>query len=290
MSLPASIAGFTPLPTQYTASAVHIFYARAHTNGSKKGSSSKLPEGRTLFLVNVPPDATDREITVFFKHAGTVEKVVFDGDDEELEAEVGEESEDEDGMDEDEQEVEEPARKKRKTGKEARQPAPQVVPLPPQTARTLRRTGRTAHVVFLDASSLARALAQPPKPKPWPKDSSAPSGLAHYTSLYASLRPPLDIVRAHADSWMDLFEYEQAKKKRQSQYKKGEAIVDDDGFTLVTRGGAYGQTVGGGVAVASKKFQREGVTSKRTRNNKKDPKEKDAFYAFQIHEKKRKGT
>ena len=39
-------------------------------------------------------------------------------------------------------------------------------------------------------------------------------------------------------------------------YKKGEAIMGEDGFTPVTRGGAYGKTLGGGVGVASKKFQR----------------------------------
>ena len=92
---------------------------------------------------------------------------------------------------------------------------------------------------------------------------------------------------------MELFEYEQEKKKQNSKYRKGEAIVDDDGFTLVTRGGAYGQTLGGGVGVASKKFQdevRKGSGGGRVRKNKKEPKEKDAFYAFQIHEKKRKGN
>lgn len=293
MSLPPSIAGFTPLPVQYSPSATHILYARAHT-GSKKGSASKsaaLPEGRTLFLVNVPPDATEREITLLFKQSGTVERVVFDGDDEAVEEHADDES-DEDGMDEDaqsEQEADEQPRKKRKISKDSKA-APQVVPLPPRTARILRRTGRSAHVVFLDASSLSRALTQPSKPRPWPRDPEAPSGLAHYTALYASLRPPLDVVRAHADSWMELFEHEQAKKRQQSKYKKGEAIVDDDGFTLVTRGGAYGQTLGGGVAVATKSFQKTGSTSKRARKNKKEPKEKEAFYAFQIHEKKRKGA
>lgn len=41
--------------------------------------------------------------------------------------------------------------------------------------------------------------------------------------------------------------------KRQS-IEKAEAIADYESFTLVTRGGAYGQT-GGGVSVASKRFQ-----------------------------------
>lgn len=265
-----------------------------HT-GSKKGSADRktnvLPEGRTLFLVNVPPDATEREITQFFKSSGTVERVVADGGVEDVEEQVDEDedSEEEDGMEgvESEPEADEQPRKKRKVAKVS---APEVAPLPPRTARILRRTGRAAHVIFLDASSLTRALSQPSKPRPWPRDSEAPSGLAHYTALYTALRPPLDIVKAHADSYMEFFEYEQAKKRQQSKYRKGEAVVDEDGFTLVTRGGAYGQSVGGGVAVASKRFQQTGSASKRTRKTKKEPKEKDSFYAFQIHEKKRKGT
>jgi ribosomal RNA-processing protein 7 len=114
----------------------------------------------------------------------------------------------------------------------------------------------------------------------WPK-SSAPRGLACYSSLYDHLRPSLTVIRAHADTSLELFDYQEAAKKAhlKSQYKKGEAIVDDDGFTLVTRGGAYGQSVGGGVAVASKS----------RRKKKKLPKEKDEFYASQLHEEKRDG-
>lgn len=254
-----------------------------------------MPEGRTLFVVNVPPDATEREIMQLFKHSGTVEKVVFSGEDqeedvqEEFEDEVSDASEQE--SEGEQQEQDEQPRKKRKLDKNTRGPAPKVVPLPERNVRTLRKSGRSVHVVFLDDSSLARALARPPKPRPWPQDETVPSGLEHYVSLYKARRPPLDIVKAHADSWMEHFEYEQAKTKRQSKYKKGEAVVDEDGFTLVTRGGAYGQTVGGGVGVASKRFQKEGPSGgKRNRKNKKEPKEKEAFYAFQVHEKKRKGT
>jgi hypothetical protein len=103
--------------------------------------------------------------------------------------------------------------------------------------------------------------------------------------LYDSLRPPLDAVREHADSAMELYEYELAKTKPKSKYRKGEAVVDEDGFTLVTRGGAYGQTLGGGVGVASKKFQQSGQTTRDRK--KKDSKEKDGFYAFQRAEKQR---
>lgn len=262
-----------------------------------------LPDGRTLFLVNVPPDATDREITQFFKSCGIVERVVFAGEgdadeeedtlDSDDEAEEGEES-DENTEHSDESEDDGHPRKKRKTNvKEVKSIVPQVTPLPSHSLRILRRTGETAHVIFLEPSSVARALSLSSKSRPWPSDTSVPSGLAHYKALYASRRPPLDIVKDHADSWMEMFEFEKAKSKQNSRYRKGEAIVDEDGFTLVTRGGAYGQTVGGGVGVASKKFQnqvgRGGGTGKRSRKNKKGPKEKESFYAFQLHEKKRKG-
>ncbi|KAI0658550.1 ribosomal RNA-processing protein 7-domain-containing protein [Cubamyces menziesii] len=307
-SLPASVSGFTVLPIAYSASATHVIYARAHSapkqkNGKGKGKekTAALPEGRTVFLVNVPPDATERELTVLFKSCGTVERVVFStggsgiaSQPEEV-IENDEDSEDEeqgeDGAESQGEEDEEADSRPKKKRKVAEPEGPKVVPLPSHSLRTLRRTGHTAYVVFLDSSSLERALKPPQKPYAWPVDKEAPHGLAHYTALYSALRPPLDVVRAHADSWMEAFEHEQAKKKQESKYRKGEAIVDEDGFTLVTRGGAYGKTLGGGVGVASKQFQEEqagGTGSKRRRKEKKEKKEKEAFYAFQIHEKKRK--
>ncbi|KAI0772580.1 ribosomal RNA-processing protein 7-domain-containing protein [Irpex lacteus] len=268
-----TVAGFIPLPIKYSPDSTHIIYVRAH-NASQKGKArdNGIPNGRTLFMVNVPPDATEREITYFFKSSGTVERVVFAGDDvdedsqEELMSGESEESEDEVEQAEEDQ-MDAPPRKKRKTGKTSSS-VPSVVPLPARTTRILRKTGRSAHDMG--------------------PEESIPSGIDHYIATYRSLRPPLDVVKAHANSWMEHFDWEQAKKKQQSKYKKGDAIVDDDGFTLVTRGGAYGQTVGGGVGVASKRFQREGPEGGKRHRKKKEPKEKDAFYAFQIHEKKRK--
>lgn len=295
-ALPMSVSGFTVVPVSYSATSTHVIYARAHT-GSKnskskgKGKEVEFPAGRTLFLVNVPPDSTERELTQFFKSSGTVERVAFDGDAEaadehtieESESEgEGEEAADASGVD-DAQEGR--PRKKRRTAGDA---PPQVHPLPSPSLRTLRRTGRSAHVVFLDESSLARALSPTSKSKPWPADPSVASGLAHYRALHDALRPPLDAVKAHADSWVARWEHEQAAARQASKYRMGEAIVDEDGFTLVTRGGAYGKTLGGGVAVASKPFQKGQEGGKRSRKNNKEKKEKEAFYAFQVHEKKRK--
>ncbi|KAH9833777.1 ribosomal RNA-processing protein 7-domain-containing protein [Rhodofomes roseus] len=320
---PKSVGGFTPISVAYSSTATHVFYARAHSNpkpakspaqqdSKGKGKEAVYPEGRTLFLVNLPPDATERELTLFFKAAGTVERIAFDADGEVAggEDDLGDSSDSEEEDEEDEAEAEaadEPAerpRKKRKTGKQ--DSPPEVTPLPTPTLRTLRRTGRSAHLVFLDASSLSRALSPPsstsspapnskssPKPRPWPTDAAAPLGLAHYLAAHTALRPPLDAVRAHADTAMARFEWAQARARRASKYRMGEAVVDADGFTLVTRGGAYGKTLGGGVGVASKRFQEEAAggkagAGKRYRKKKTEKTEKEGFYAFQVHEKKRK--
>ncbi|GLB34286.1 putative ribosomal RNA-processing protein 7 (RRP7) [Lyophyllum shimeji] len=286
MSLPTSISGFTVVPVSYSSSSTHYIYVRSHA-GSKKAAQNDLPEGRTLFMVNVPPDSTDRELAQLFKRCGTVEKVIFDLDTVEPhheDSDSDEEMEDTPDPTTAEPGADEQPRKRRKVAKDD---TPKVVPLPFKSLRTLRLSGRSAHLVFLDRSSLERALSSATKPRPWPSIPEEPVGLAHYTALYDSLRPPLDAVREHADSSILVYEHELQKTKQKSKYRKGEAIVDEDGFTLVTRGGAYGQTLGGGVGVASKRFQRSGETSKRSRGNKKEEKEKTNFYAFQKAEKQR---
>lgn len=279
------ISGFTAIPISYSSSATHYIYARPHTGSKKK--SDGLPEGRTLFLVNVPPDATERSLIHLFKGAGTVEKVVFGTDDaQELGRDTDDEDEEEGEENQEDTEVEVEGDKTNKRRKVSKEEAPKITPLPSVPLRTLRKTGGLAYIIFLDSSSLDRAVNTLSKPRSWPT-TEEPSGLAHYLALYDSLRPPLDVVQEHADTYIEAYEYELAKAKQKSQYRKGEAIVDEDGFTLVTRGGAYGQTLGGGVAVASKKFQQTGQT--RPRNSKKEKKEKEGFYGFQKAEKQRKG-
>lgn len=288
---PLSISGFTVLPVLYNKSATHTIYARIHQQ-TKAKTADALPGGRTLFLVNVPPDATERQLSLFFSYAGTIERVEFHGD---SAAEVFEEdvsiSSDEDSEAEQDIEADHEPRKKRKALKEDhRKRPPEVVPLPVVPLRTLRRSGQNCHIIFLDSSSAESALASShtQKPRPWPSDPEVPTGLSHYLAQYDAIRPPLDVIREHARTAVDLYDYQKEKDRRRSKYKKGEAIVDEDGFTLVTRGGAYGKTLGGGVAVADKKFVAE--VSKGKRAKKKEKKEKDTFYSFQLREKRRKGT
>ncbi|KAG2742139.1 hypothetical protein P692DRAFT_20859168, partial [Suillus brevipes Sb2] len=286
--LPKYLSGFTVIPIAYPSS-THFIYARAHATSKSKTSKPNhvFPEKRTLFLVNIPPDATERELKLLFNHCGKAERVVFDfhstddlteqasdSDEKMAEAEAAAETPD----------TETRPRKKRKLQTTEPTP-PEVKPLPSSSLRTLHKTGSCAHLIFIDSSSLAKALSPPASPIPWPS-SDEPRGLSHYMAKYDNERPPLDAVRAHADSFMERFEFDLSKSKQEAKYKKGEAIVDEDGFTLVTRGGAYGQTLGGGVGVASRKFMLTGKTGSRRKKEKK--KEKDVFYAFQKAEKQRK--
>ncbi|KAG1721008.1 ribosomal RNA-processing protein 7-domain-containing protein [Suillus paluster] len=278
--LPKSLAGFTLIPIAYPSS-THFIYARAHITSKSKISKpgNIFPEGRTLFLVNVPPDATEHELALLFKHCGTVERVAFEFSSTDALEEHASDSDEEMA-----EETEARPRKKRKLQTSEPTP-PEVVPLPNLPLRTLHNTGSRAHLIFIDSSSLMKALSPPASSRPWPS-SVEPRGLSHYIAKYDAERPSLDAIKAHADSFMERFEFHLAKNKQETKYRKGEAIVDEDGFTLVTRGGAYGQTLGGGVGVASKKFMLAGKSGSRRKTDKK--KEKDAFYGFQKAEKQRK--
>ncbi|KAI6042424.1 ribosomal RNA-processing protein 7-domain-containing protein [Pisolithus marmoratus] len=275
MSLPKLVSGFTVIPVAYPRS-THILYAKAHASSSKS-TKPTFPPDRTLFLVNIPQrvlfdqnDLGDPELQGNTLGSGSGSEEDSDGPDSSMEVDT-------------EGNTETQRRKSRKDKKRDEPAPPAVVPLPTNPHRTLCKTGAVAHLVFLDSSSLTKALIPPPKPRSWPS-SEEPRGLARYRALYDEQRPPLDIVKAHADTAIELYEFELAKSRRKSTYRKGEAIVDEDGFTLVTRGGAYGKTLGGGVAVASKQFQ---AISKTGSKKKKELKEKTSFYAFQKAEKQR---
>src|SRR3984957_2134293 len=110
----SSLADFKVLPISYPLS-THILYARAHDT-SKIKKRGLLADGRTLFLVNIPPDATERELILFFKPCGTVERIIFDSDSHERETDFIEsesENENEKQVVEDVEEQQQP-RKKRK--------------------------------------------------------------------------------------------------------------------------------------------------------------------------------
>ena len=223
------------LPLVVSPTTTHYVYIRKH----QAKADSIIPGDRTLFASNLPVDCTERLLGWFFKAhgCGSVEKVIFTGsrDSEQRQAEDC-------SMQLDEEEHERDVQPTASTSK--------VVPLPPYPP-SLWTSGHAAHIVFLDESSLSVALELPKnrsKKYKWPPssdDGGVPTGLARFTAMYDARHPPLSVARDHADSYMEDYSRKAESAKlavAQSRYKKGEGIVDEDGFTLVTRGGAYGAT------------------------------------------------
>ncbi|EJU06617.1 hypothetical protein DACRYDRAFT_92542 [Dacryopinax primogenitus] len=253
----------------------HYCYLRAHSGSSTQGG---LPTGRTLFVVNLPAVCGERELRDVVGRWGVVERIVWRGD--ELHPDSDGEDKGEEAMadeDDDDDDME-----------ETRKPQPSALPsIPPLPSLPSipHATSLSAHVVFLDPSSLTRALqAHPPIPL-----RPLALGLTHYLALHAALRPSLPMVRKHADAYIAAWETREEEKRRAQ--KVGVEHVDADGFTLVTRGGRHGRASAGGVGVASRSFELQHRAGAEQLQKKKRARRAAGvvpdFYRFQLREKKR---
>lgn len=186
-SNPIQVAGeFYSIPLQFQSSnkssAVHHIYARPHSNTSTTNSNPSLPSDRTLFVANLPLDTTQQHLKSLFSKAGVVQKIKM-----QLARNVGwiqkeedeEEEEDEDLDDEEEEQAnaageqdlnKKGGRKGRGKGKgkelsNNKSGPPKIINLPSLDPRSLAGgnpflpTSSSAHVIFLDASSLTRCLS-----------------------------------------------------------------------------------------------------------------------------------
>lgn len=222
----------------------HWCYMRAHAGGEDE---------RTMFLVNLPIDTTEKHIRVLFAQAGQIESVrLWKGKGVEL-------------MEEEDEEDEEQSQQQRSGSKKnVVQQVPKVVPLPPLDPRDpnpFLPTSTSAHVTFLDESSLARALEMH-SIKAWPdpfkdieaaqqkldeeevdnsktnkkrsnavrtaeeaaaksKANAPPVGLEYLLARHRAVRPALSLVKEHADSVMALFEYRLKNPKQKSKASTG---------------------------------------------------------------------
>ncbi|EPQ30485.1 uncharacterized protein PFL1_02011 [Pseudozyma flocculosa PF-1] len=357
---------------------VHYLYCRAHATstssrsannegdddeddgsgaGKKKRKEDLLPAGRTLFCVNLPVDSTEKHLRALFKKAGTIHSVVFQqlrgvpgfyagAQEEEQEVEEDEEDAEDDG--EAQANPAGPAKGKGK-GKKAKKPKgpPPVAELPaldPRIARgsePLLTTASSAYVVFLDDSSLERALEQirSGQVRSWPDpfkslaeaarhaadnedapndvknrhaktadqfavekgaaDRIPPLGLQLLLEQHRCARPPMEAVKAYADSTIARFAWIKAHPAPRKVGVKGVTVgpdgelLDEDGFTIVQRGaktgGGYGFAEGGlGTVKASRvRLGRERESDSRNNNTKNKSKDLENFYRFQVREKKR---
>ncbi|KAL7420260.1 hypothetical protein Q5752_005229 [Cryptotrichosporon argae] len=299
-------------------SAAHYIYVRPHqpkTPAAATDADADQPEGagRTMFAINLPVDMGVRDLRAVFSRWGVVESVEIgigaSGD--VLEDAVrglpvsDDESDEEDEADEAADEAEaRPEPKFIGTGERAlprskrprRRPqtlpssVPDVTPLPSLDPREtpLGLSGQTtAHVVFLDAVSVSRCMTHA-APIALPDYPSEPVGLDYYAARHARATPDLRVVKDHADTAMDRYDHLHALLLASRARKAGAgALVDEDGFTVVVRGGRYGRTAGRGDAL--------GVAVARRATAPVDAKKKGRgagelvdFYRFQQVDRKRK--
>lgn len=321
--------GFVALPIAYGGKKegykpVHYMYIRRHTGA---GDDPARPAGRTMFVVNLPVDATRGTLREMFRKAGAVESVSIHNV---HSAHRAEEDESEDEEDEDPTPL--PTTSNDKRGSKA---PPPVQPLPSLDPNTLLGSCSNAHIVFLDASSLDRAMQWPEKwaakPYVWPH-AGAPTmdededdmpgskpqrrrapretrytGLAYLLDRYRRHRPAHEKIKQHVDSaiarytWIREHPQWLLEQRQQgdttsslgvgiqaaSVGPNGE-LLDEDGFVIVQKGNKYGRSGGDDNTFAAITPEFEEML--RQNPDKKKSKELSDFYRFQFREKKRQRT
>jgi ribosomal RNA-processing protein 7 len=334
---PLKISSFTVLPLAYPSNSVlpsssssksftaHYLYIRAHAPTSVPAGlmeheaegkdQAEQEESRTLFVANLPTDATEESLRGLFGGVGPIEEVRFIGagahkglmkgedDEDEEDAPDEESSSEEESEVESEVEVDEDGfvtvgggggggkgKKGNKSMMKLSKPtavtaaAPKITPLfSSSLPLTSRPTCSSALITYLSALSLSRALSTLPssKPRPYvpnPSTSGPISALSHYLTRHTHYRPPLSTIKSHADTSLAHHEHLKSVELARLTRAGQQEIVDEDGFTLVVRGGKYGRNlVGGGVGVASKSWDK--VKEEETAKKKKS-KELNDFYRY----------
>lgn len=300
-----------PVASSSKSTTTHYLYVRPHASKSSN-EDERARADRTVFIANIPVDAGVQDIRTLFGRWGVVEQVIEDGgrSGDVLEAAVRglpvDDSDEEEEEDEEEQPAEAEAeptflgtgekvpRSRRKRRQNNLPPSvPEVIPLPPLEPRTPYGPSgaRVARVVFVDSVCVSRVMGY--TGGPIDLVLSQPTGLSYYEAQYAALRPSLPAVKAHADSAMAHYDHLHSLllSSRAKAHGAG-ALVDEDGFTVVVRGGRYGRSAGragdpggAGVAVAS----RAGVKQALGKERGVGATELKDFYKFQMVDRKRKG-
>ncbi|CAZ85173.1 unnamed protein product [Tuber melanosporum] len=218
MSPPAQIPDYTILPitlpaTLLVGAATHYLYLRRH---APKQPAPHDP--RSLFVVNVPVDATTAHLRALFTGigGGRVEKVVFDGD---RGATCG-------------------------IGKRKRHLAHEVGDGGEVWDRQLCKSGSTAVVVFVDKPSMDVSMKTARKLSKtrvvWGDGISEgvniPAlGIPRYLAHHNLTHPSKTHLQASVNTFIAAFEAEERVRLRALAKRRREP--DDDGFITVVRGG-----------------------------------------------------
>ncbi|KAH7080013.1 ribosomal RNA-processing protein 7-domain-containing protein [Paraphoma chrysanthemicola] len=282
---PKTVAEFTILPVtlptlsglpEHCNDAKHYVYIKPHAP-----SIPTIADERSLFIANIPIDATESNVRALFADqlgGSRVERVDFDSS---IPAQPmhkrwkSDKADKQDGAH---------RGKKRKRDEEALV-AEGVVEdedsaLPSIWPGELRRSGSGAVVVFVDKSSARGALKEVQKAVKegriihW-KSGDAALGAERYRSHNTLTYPAASVLQASLNAY--LTQFNALEVLRNKHRKHARSVPDEDGFITVTRGGRAGPAR---IEDAEKK-------KAELEERKKKNAVKDDFYRFQNREKRK---
>lgn len=290
--VPAQVQDFTALPLRlpqqrsYQREATHYLYLRPNRPRVPTPDTE-----REIFLVNVPFDSTLQNLRILFADelgGGRVEDVEFEetgavGKGIKAPAVVGSEG----GAGK--------KSKKRKRGAEehAEGEGEEVGQLPPTCERPLHRSGATAVLRFVDATSAALALraaskaAKTGRPAQWPTTAEAEEGEAlgekRYKAHHTLRHPSHTTLQESIETYMTA--YTAAEASASAARVRQRAEPDAEGFVTVTRGGRNPAARSAPPPPADDAVGAEGGKKKKKRHK---GHVEEGFYRFQVRERKKR--
>ncbi|KAI9791709.1 MAG: Ribosomal RNA-processing protein 7 [Peltula sp. TS41687] len=273
-----------PIPRSFKEpAAVHYIYCRRH-----EPKVAGPDDDRTLFVVNVPIDATETHLRHLFTSlgGGRVELVKFEGARSTSKPAIApavvvrpkpqhqqKKKRKRDDDDDDDDDSGAPSDTKAEAGD-----------LPDTRDRELHRSGGTALVVFVDKPALeasvkavARRAGKAAAAK-WvdvAEDKVPALGSQRYLTHHRLRYPPPTTLQSVVDAYMTRYNALEAQRARQAKRLRQEP--DEDGFITVTRGGRMGPARQEEADAAAERQK-----SKAANSGLKD------FYRFQVREERKK--
>ncbi|KAJ2892013.1 hypothetical protein IWW38_003383 [Coemansia aciculifera] len=266
------LGGYKVLPVQISDSAsTHYLYFKQHTS---KREDPLLPSSRTIYISNVPADATERDLRRLFQGVARVARVVFH-------AVVGQDAVKTAAATA--RAVNELAASTSKGGKGGKKGAKNNTKAAAEDVKAplapLLSSGGSAHVVLLEDAELSAVLAMKAGVREWAMGNS--QGLARHMLDYSAARPATDAVRADVDAFMARFE--EAQYERDRMLAQQQNVADADGFIPVVKRARGGKNTDGTASVTAMSTDeaREAGAAR------KEPATFANLYRFQARERKR---
>jgi len=253
-SIPSKVQDFTvlpihlpPQPSYPNANVTHYLYLR---RDAPKGPEEQTADTkRSLFVANIPIDATEEAFRKLFKEScgARVERVEFDDEGRRSALTPGVEMMVQGTL------VTVPvAGKKRKRGvnsataeSEAARKIMQDMELPQTWDRKIWKSGSSAVVVFVDETTRNAVLKECGRVNrkgtvvQWPEvEEGEELGSKRYRTHHSLTYPPRDLLQKSVNTYLTHFtSLETARSKLLARQRQ---VPDEDGFITVTRGGRAG--------------------------------------------------